>query len=276
MDPFRHPMPKSATAKASPPIPQLAQPLPAELGGGEYRRHRGRHLVSSAMVWWFARNDWSHPIFADLAAFALNEKGAVHTSQLSHIRNQKMRMIGIKILDAFGAVNLAVWAYHTDRQLLRTLRCGPLTASIEEVLQRSEPLLSPITNWPLDQGDWMMVYLGYLTLPGISPMMPTAEVLRDIAQFVGPFFADAIRQCGGDFFSFSEAAALVFGGKDQCRKAVAVAAGLDTYKTHELQRDLEPLAHLRGSLDNSACTPAELVQQISHYALSAQYEAGTL
>lgn len=228
------------------------------------------------MVWWFARNDWSHPIFADLAEFALNEKGAVHTSQLSHIRNQKMRMIGLKILDAFGGVNLAVWAYHQDRKLLRTLRCGALTASIEEVLQRSEWINNPTNGLPLDQGGWMMMYLGYISVPGIAPLMPSTEVLRELAPFVGSYLADLVRQSGKDFYKLSALANDLFGGKEEARRLVSVAAGIETYKIHELQRDLENIATLAQRLDGKARTVAQLVEEMNHGALLCQYENGTL
>ena len=39
------------------------------------------------MIYWLAQNEWSHPIFEYLAAWALNEEGALHTSQVSHIQN---------------------------------------------------------------------------------------------------------------------------------------------------------------------------------------------
>ncbi len=228
------------------------------------------------MVWWFARNNWSHPIFADLAEFALNEKGAVHTSQLSHIRNQKMRMIGLKILDAFGAVNLAVWAYHHDRKLLRTMRCGALTANTEEILQRSEWIDNPANGWPLDQGGWMMMYLGYVSVPGIAPLMPSAEVLRDLAPFVGSYLADLVRQSSKDFYELSALASDLLGGKEEARKLVSVAAGIETYKTHELQRDLESIATLAQRLDGKSRTVAQVVEEMNHLALLRQYEDGTL
>lgn len=260
---------------SQPLIAQFACPMGPDSPHGEPRRHRGRHAVASVMVWWFARNGWSHPIFADLAAFALNEKGAVHTSQLSHIRNQKMRMIGIKILDAFGAVNLAVWAYHHDRKLLRTMRCGPLDAGTEEILERSEWIANPANGWPLDQGGWMMMYLGYITVPGITPLMPSADALREMAPNVGGYLADLIRSSGKDFYAFSDIASQEF-GREETRKVIAVAANLDTYKTHELQRDLELLAALAERLDGKGRTVGQLVEEMNHRTLLLQYESGTL
>ena len=83
------------------------------------RREAGRVHMSATMIHWLARNDWSHPTFVALANWAMNEDAVMHTSQASHIRNGKTRMIGLKSLDAFGTINLAVWAYHNNKKLLK-------------------------------------------------------------------------------------------------------------------------------------------------------------
>ena len=57
----------------------------------------------------------SHP---EMAARRLgrNEAGNLHTSQISHLRNQKMRMLGVKSLDALGRINTSAYAFRNDRR----------------------------------------------------------------------------------------------------------------------------------------------------------------
>ena len=88
--------------------------------------------MSAALIHWLDQNRWSHPNLQDLACWALDEEGALHTSQVSHIRNGKMRMIGVKTMDALGAINLAVWAYRENPSLLKRLGIHSVPERIEE------------------------------------------------------------------------------------------------------------------------------------------------
>ncbi len=108
------------------------------------RRELGRQHMSSVMIYWLDRNNWSHPDFTLLAAWALNEEGALHDSQVSHIRNGKMRMMGVKSLDAFGAINQAVWAYNQDREAFRQMGCATVTEKVERLItEQLESVFTP-------------------------------------------------------------------------------------------------------------------------------------
>lgn len=245
-----------------PQTPQLVRPPFSDKRDNETRRDQGRALVAAAMVWWFARNDWSHPNFADLAEFALNEPGAVHTSQLSHIRNQKMRMLGLKTLDAFGAVNLAVWCYHNDRQLLKALGTSVLTPPVEEMMRDAEVIMNPVTGGPLDQGGWMMVYLGYVELPDIGPLMETDETFKDLAKTTGDYLQKVIMASNRDFYAFSEAAQSICGSKEEASKLVSVAAGVDQYQAIDLQRDLIKISRVLERIDGKRRSVTDLLREM--------------
>ena len=99
--------------------------------------------MSAVMIYWLAQNGWSHPAVETLAVWALNEEGVVHTSQISHIRNGKMRMMGVKTLDAFGAINLAVWAFQNDRALLEKMGAAVVTSRIEDLIREAICIKDP-------------------------------------------------------------------------------------------------------------------------------------
>lgn len=129
---------------------------------GDDRRERGRTLFTKLLG--YMLKEISHPEMTALADWALNEVGCLHTSQISHLKNAKMRMLGVKSLDALGRINVAAWLHQNNqRKELQELGAGVTTAKIEEVLERYEPILND-KGEPMDAGDLMMVYLGYIHL----------------------------------------------------------------------------------------------------------------
>lgn len=130
---------------------------------GDARRDNGRALFTRMLG--YMLKDISHPEMSSLADWALDETGCLHTSQLSHLRNQKMRMLGVKSLDALGRINVAGQLFKDgDRKALKELGTGTITAKVEEILSRYEPILNE-SGEAMDAGDFMMIYLGYIDLP---------------------------------------------------------------------------------------------------------------
>ena len=130
---------------------------------GDDRRERGRTLFTKLLG--YMLKEISHPEMTALADWALNEVGCLHTSQISHLKNAKMRMLGVKSLDSLGRINVAAWLHHNNqRKELQALGTDVATAKIEEILERYEPIMNPATDEPMDAGDLMMVYLGYIDL----------------------------------------------------------------------------------------------------------------
>lgn len=129
---------------------------------GEKRREQGRALFTKLLS--YMLKDVSHPEMSALADWALDETGCLHTSQLSHLRNAKMRMLGVKSLDALGRINVAADLFKRgERKELKALGTAQTTARIEEVLERYEPIMNN-DGVAMDAGDLMMVYLGYIHL----------------------------------------------------------------------------------------------------------------
>ena len=129
---------------------------------GEARREQGRALFTKVLS--YMLKDISHPEMSALADWALDEAGCLHTSQLSHLRNAKMRMLGVKSLDAIGRINVAADLFKRgERKELKALGAAIPTPRIEEVLERFEPIMNS-EGVAMDAGDFMMVYLGYIEL----------------------------------------------------------------------------------------------------------------
>lgn len=242
-------------------IAQFAAPCELD---NEARRTRGRVHTSNVQIHWFERNNWSHPIFADLCDWALDENGSVHPSQISHIRNHKMRMFGLKVLDGFGAVNLAVWAYHNDRSLLKRLGCRPLNQTVSEILDRSTEVLHPLTGVPLDQGGWMLLFMGYIEIPGVpaGTVDPSDSEFLTAMDLIGPYVSAVMQSMNMDVWTAHSKVSGAMADPAKARKLMAVAAGCDRYDAKTLAADLNDICAGLGAIDSRTRTASALLREI--------------
>lgn len=200
---------------------------------GEGRRESGRTHFTKLLS--YQLKDISHPEMSGLADWALNEPGCLHTSQLSHLRNAKMRMLGVKSLDALGRINQAAHLFKTgDRKGLKALNTAQTTAKIEETLSRYEPVLHPETGAAMDAGDLMMVYLGYIELD-LFKGEDTAKDWAKCAGNLGEWIEDLLEERG---VRTREALAMIknaWQGSDAGRdRFCLVVAGVETIDEKDL------------------------------------------
>lgn len=226
------------------------------------RREFGKQHMSAVVIYLLAQNSWSHPILEELASWALNEEGALHASQVSHIRNGRMRMLGVKTIDAFGAINQAVWAYHNDRNTLKKMGVGTVTKRIEELLLDAKPIIDPNTDKPLDAGGWMNLYLGYIQIPGVVGGAGSAST-EAAAKAIGAYIEKAVKDSGKDFMEAKALFSDSMGDADKARKMVAVAASIDEYSTDELTADIEAICKALTALDKKKRDPQAVVAALS-------------
>lgn len=226
------------------------------------RRDFGKQHTSAVLIFWLSRNDWSHPNLEDLATWALNEEGALHTSQVSHIRNGRMRMLGVKSIDALGAINLATWAYHNDKALLKSLNTKTTTAKIEELLQDAEAIIDPRDNTPLSQGGWMELYLGYVKIPGVIGGASTSTDFSVVANQLGSYIEKVIRDSGKDFGSAKSIFAKAL-SPEKATRLVAAAAHLEEFTPDEVTAEISNVCKALEALDGKKRDPEAVVAAIS-------------
>ncbi|MCT0225542.1 hypothetical protein [Synechococcus sp. CS-1328] len=237
--------------------------IPGAPADGHTRRELGRQHMSAVMIYWLARNQWSHPATEALATWALNETGVLHTSQISHIRNGKMRMMGVKTLDAFGAINLAVWAYQNRRDLFQKLGTAPVTSKIEGLIKDAFVIEDPRSGLPLDQGGWMLLYLGYIAITGVVGGARGDQSMEIAVSRFPQYASRLISRSGKDFIEVKAIAEKVFPARERASKLIAVAAGLDQYEPEELSLDAEGICKVFGLIDGMARTPRGLIDELT-------------
>jgi hypothetical protein len=236
---------------------------------GEQRREAGRLHFSEALL--FLLRHVSHPQLSELADWACNEPGNLHTSQISHMRNNRVRMLGTKALDALGRINQAAWVHRHRPQLLDSLGTGPLTSRLEGILAAYQPLLDPISQEPLGSGALMAIYLGYLRLPielarSLSPR--EAELL---AGLIGEWLDGALSARGLGFRAAARRLQLAWPGeKAGAERLVRVIGGLEDYSARQLAEDWERIAIAAAAVLEEPKDPWALADELLAAAKAAK------
>lgn len=230
---------------------------------GEARRESGR--VHFTQIIGHLLSNISHPELAALADWACNEEGNLHTSQISHLRNCKMRMLGLKSLDGLGRINCAAFEFQKDRSgYFRKMGTATTTAKIEEILSRFTPALHPGAEQPLNAGDLMLVYLGYLELdmPGIAK--EDTALIKKACKEIGPWFEDLIDERGLRMRDALSDIGKNWNGKDaDGAKLCQVIAGLTDYTPEELAIVLPTIAEAAGRLLDDRISTEDLLAMVT-------------
>jgi hypothetical protein len=216
---------------------------------GEQRREAGRRHFQAVMEELLA--PISHPLLSELADWACNEPGTLHTSQISNLRNGKAQMLGTKCVDALGRVNQAAWVARSRPWLLERLGTAPLSERIEALVRRYQPLLHPLTGNPLGAGEFLALYLGNLRLPLASEAALNSEQALHLAERLAPWLDGALLERGLSLRMAGERLAeLCPGDPELVRRLLRVVAGFEACEAEWLAQawgELRPaLAELLG------------------------------
>jgi hypothetical protein len=226
-------MPPSAKSKAWPAFLPVQELL---LVPGEERREAGSLHFSEALL--VLLRYVSHPQLSDLADWACNEAGNLHISQISHMRNNKVRMLGTKAIDALGRANQMAWVARQRSDLLPKLGTAAMTPRIQMILKAYQPLLHPTSQEPLGAGDFMALYLGYLRLPIELQRSLSLSQAEQIAGVLGDWLEGELGARGLSFREASKQLQAAWGGEASgAKRLVRVLAGLEDYSPRQLADD---------------------------------------
>ena len=229
----------------------------------EQRRQKGRSHTSAVLVYWLATNRWSHPNFEVLATWALNESSALHPSQLSHLRNAKTKLMGVKCLDALGQVNLAVWAWQNQKKdLLKVLGCGSITPQVKELIEHAEVLMNPHTGLPLDQAAFMSIYLGYMTLPDVVNGPEGDPQFQEIVNAFGKYIVSVLDKKKIGMGEASEMLTKATGNAELAEHMCMAAIGLKPFDATALTTQFPAVCKALTSIDGVPRDPTGVVDEI--------------
>lgn len=193
---------------------------------GEARREAGRRHFQAVMEQLL--EPISHPTLSELADWACNEPGTLHTSQISHLRTGKAVMLGNKCGEALGRVNQAAWVARNRPWLLERLGTLPMTERIESLVRRYLPLLHPATGLPLGAGDFLALYMGSLRLPLLVEGALGMEQALGMSLRLGPWLDRALLEKGLTLRSAREPLEQLCPGEPELvRRLLEVAGGFE-------------------------------------------------
>jgi hypothetical protein len=217
-------------------------PAPEVLAqGAEERRAAGQAHFTEVLL--ALLQSVSHPQLSELADWACNGSGALHTSQISQLRNQKVRMLGSKAIDALGRVNQAAWTQRHHPHLLPQLGCAPLTPRIEKILAAFQPLVDPSSGEPLGSGALLEIHLGLRRLPVELPRVLVVEEAQRLAERLTDWLEGELRHRGWSLREAGQRLQQAWGAEASgAKRLVRVLAGLETYSAKQLIDGWEPIA----------------------------------
>jgi hypothetical protein len=217
-------------------------PAPEVLAqGAEERRAAGQEHFTEVLL--ALLQSVSHPQLSELADWACNGSGALHTSQISQLRNQKVRMLGSKAIDALGRVNQAAWTRRHHPHLLPLLGCGPLTPRIEKILAVFQPLVDPISQEPLGSGALLEIHLGLRRLPIELPRVLAVEEAQRLAERLTDWLEGELHSRGWSVREAGHRLQQAWGAEASgVKRLVRVLAGLESYTAKQLIDGWEPIA----------------------------------
>lgn len=79
---------------------------------------RGISTFCQLFIHWMDRNRWTHPVLIDLVRSCLDGASWLHSSQISALRQGKLRNPGPRGFIAIAELNKAMYLYKTKKQLI--------------------------------------------------------------------------------------------------------------------------------------------------------------
>ena len=137
------------------------------------------------------------------------------------------------------------------------------TARVEEILERYEPVLHPETKEPLNAGDLMMVYLGYIEVDGVGPSVTEVKSYDDAAKHLGPWIEELVDEKG---MRFREALSIVkekwTGSDEGLVRFNGCASGISEYSAKDLGTDWPAITKVVSALMDEDVSEADLLEMV--------------
>ena len=180
-----------------------------------------------------------------------------------------MRMLGVQSLDALVRINTAVAARKASRsgpktrKSFKNMDTAQTTARIEEIVERYEPILHPESGEPLNAGDLMMVYLGYIEISGLGPSINEKKNYAAAAGKLGNWIEALLEERG---MRFREAIAIVKkkwqGSAEGLIRFNGCASGISEYTEQELASDWEAITKVVSVLMDEDVSESDLMEMV--------------
>lgn len=231
------------------------------------RHLQGREHTAAVINWWLGRNGFSHLQAQQLAAWVFGDETWLQTSQLSHLRNGRMRAPQLKLFEGIAGMNAAIAGWRQDGQKACVRRWGPAPKAMPDAVAMDAATFLWFPgeeDRPLIFHDFADLFVGYLQLPYVDGSSISPGQSRMISERVGEELDRWMHAQGGIRVGLS-ALIRAYPVDDASRvaKLQQVIFGSDTYSAEELEEEAMALSQLFTELWKRPVCPHKLYGELA-------------
>jgi hypothetical protein len=214
------------------------------------QRHiEGREHTGAVLNWWIRRCCFTHTNVTALAAWVCGDSTWLQSSQVSHLRNRRMRTPQFKLFEGISAVNeaIATWQQQGKPQCLKKWGPTPDQAPSDSQMDAALFLWHPDqeARQPLVFHDFCDLFAGRLRLPYVDE----ASVSPGQSRIISDRISQELEQWLTSQRSLRAGMAKLldlYPSRDSTRVAKLrdVILGADSYTVTELELELVALTEL--------------------------------
>jgi hypothetical protein len=218
------------------------------------QRHiEGREHTAAVLNWWIRRCGFTHTMVTALAAWVCGDSTWLQGSQLSHLRNSRMRTPQFKLFEGVSGVNEAIATWKLQGKMACLKEWGPLPdqAPAEFLLDDAIYLWHPEKGegHPLIFHDFCDLFAGRLRLPYVDDSSVSPGQSKLVSDRIGEELDRWLADRGGIRAGMGKLLEM-YPVRDANRvsKLQQVIVGADSYSAAELDEELFALTELFGQL----------------------------
>lgn len=232
------------------------------------RHLAGREHTAAVINWWIHRCGFTHVHATALAAWACGDSTWLQGSQLSHLRNAKMRTPQLKLFEGLAGLNDAIagWRLRGRAECIREWGAIPKGAPDAQLLDQAIFLWHPDhgEGTPLQFHDWCDLFTGRLTLPYADNGSISPGQSRIISERIGEELDRWLAQQGGIRAGLSRLISLYpVDDARRIQRLQHVILGADTYSAADLEEEQFALSELFGQLWVRPVSPSQLYAELA-------------
>lgn len=153
------------------------------------RHIEGRDHTAVVLNWWIRRCGFTHTQLTALAAWVCGDSTWLQGSQLSHLRNGRMRTPQLKLLEGISAVNEAIASWQQDGQSICVQKWGPLPSQAPSASELDQAIYlwhpEKGAETPLIFHDFCDLFAGRLRLTYVDEASVSPGQSRVISERIG-------------------------------------------------------------------------------------------
>lgn len=209
--------------------------------------------MASVLNWWVRRCGFTHTMVTALAAWVCGDSTWLQGSQLSHLRNNRMRTPQFKLFEGISGVNEAIATWRLQGKTACLKEWGPLPsqAPAEYALDNATYLWHPEKGeeCPLVFHDFCDLFAGRLRLTYVDDSCVSPGQSKVISDRIGEELDRWLAERGGMRAGMQELLEM-YPVRDHSRisKLQQVILGADSYTSAELDEELFALTELFGQM----------------------------